>query len=169
MISEQLLKELNEQMNYEFYSAQVYLAMGAYCAEENYDGFSNFFLVQAEEERYHAMKIFRYIDALGKRAIITGMDHPNNDYESVLQAFEQGYRHEQEVTRRFYHLSDLAYSEREHATIHFLKWFIDEQVEEEALFDGLIQKLRRIENDSNAFFMLDAELANRTFTPPAEE
>lgn len=158
---------LNEQMNFEFYSAQVYLAKAAYCSAESLDGFANFFIVQAEEERFHAMKIYKYLNDRGKRATVTGMPDPNNEYTSVLDAFQQGYTHEQEVTRRFYALSDIALNDREHATMHFLKWFIDEQVEEEALFDNLIQKLKRIDKDSNAFYMLDTELAARTFTPPA--
>lgn len=168
MLSDNLLQALNKQLNFEFYSAHVYLAMGAYCSEQSLDGFANFFIVQAEEERFHAMKIFRFINALGKRAIIEGFEHPNNDYQSVLDAFEHAYAHEKEVTRRIYDLSDVAMNEREHATINFLKWFIDEQVEEEAMFDSIIQKLKRIDKDSNAFFMLDTEFAARSFTPPAE-
>jgi ferritin len=165
MLSEQLLAKLNDQMNYEFYSSQVYLAMAAYSASESFDGFANFFIVQAEEEKYHAMKIFDFINRLGKRAAVTGMENPSNEYNSLLDAFEQAYAHEQTVTKRIYDLSDAAWEEREHATINFLKWFIDEQVEEESTFDTIIQKLRRIDNDSNAFYMLDDELAKRTFVP----
>lgn len=167
MLSPALLDKLNEQMNYEFYSSQVYLAMAAYCSAESFDGFANFFIVQAEEEKFHAMKIFHFINTLGKRAVVSGMSDPSNEYGSLLDAFEQAYEHEQTVTKRIYDLSDIAWNEREHATINFLKWFIDEQVEEEATFDSIIQKLRRIDNDSNAFYMLDAELAKRTFTPEA--
>lgn len=169
MVSETLLSKLNEQMNFEFYSSQVYLAMAAYCSSESYDGFANFFIVQAEEEKFHAMKIFNFINRVGKRAVVTGMDHPENEYSTMLDAFEHAYSHEQAVTQRIYDLSDVALSEREHATINFLKWFIDEQVEEEAAFDSIIQKLRRIDNDSNAFYMLDAELATRTFDPAQAE
>lgn len=167
MLSQALLDKLNDQMNYEFYSSQVYLAMAAYCSAESFDGFANFFIVQAEEEKFHAMKIFHFINTLGKRAVVSGMSNPSNEYGSLLDAFEQAYEHEQTVTRRIYDLSDIAWNEREHATINFLKWFIDEQVEEEATFDSIIQKLRRIDKDSNAFYMLDAELAKRTFTPEA--
>lgn len=167
MLSQALLDKLNDQMNYEFYSSQVYLAMAAYCSAESFDGFANFFIVQAEEEKFHAMKIFHFINTLGKRAVVSGMKDPSNEYGSLLDAFEQAYEHEQTVTRRIYDLSDIALNEREHATINFLKWFIDEQVEEESTFDSIIQKLRRIDKDSNAFYMLDAELAKRTFTPEA--
>jgi ferritin len=113
------------------------------------------------------MKIYKYLNDRGKRVTMSGMDTPNNEYSSVLEAYEHAFEHEQEVTRRIYHLSDLAMNDREHATIQFLKWFIDEQVEEESMFDSIINKLKRIDKDSNAFFMMDAEFAQRTFTPPA--
>lgn len=167
-MNEQLAKALNDQMNYEFYSAHVYLAMAAYCSSENVDGFANFFLVQAEEERFHGMKIYKFLNDRGKRATIQALPEPYNEYTSILEAFEQGYKHEVTNTERFYKLSDLAIDGREHATINFLKWFIDEQVEEEALFDGIIAKLKRIEKDSNALYMMDAEFATRTFDPQAE-
>jgi ferritin len=167
MMKESLSESLNEQLNFELYSAHVYLAIAAYCSGESLDGFANFFMVQAEEEKFHAMKIYKYLNDRGKRVTLSGMDVPNNEYASILDAFEHAYAHEQEVTKRIYHLSDLALNDREHATIQFLKWFIDEQVEEESMFDSIIHKLKRIDKDSNAFFMLDAEFAQRTFTPPA--
>lgn len=165
-ISENLLKELNDQLNYEFYSSHVYLAAAAYFSNENLDGFANFFLVQAEEERFHALKFFHFINTVGLRAEITGFENPHNDFTSALDVFEKALAHEKEVTKRIYSLTDTAIGEREHATINFLKWFIDEQVEEEATVDSIIQKLKRIEKDSNAFYTLDAELAQRVFTPP---
>ncbi len=168
MVSEKLVKALNDQLNFEFESAQLYLSMAAFCASESLDGFANFFLVQAEEERFHAMKFFKFINDIGHRTIITEIKGPNNDYTSVLDAFEKALVHEKSVTKRIYDLSDIALNEREHATMAFLKWFIEEQVEEEANFDSIIQKLKRIENDSNAFFMLDTEFATRTFTPPPQ-
>lgn len=166
MMNDTLSEALNEQMNFEFYSAHVYLAIAAYCSGESLDGFANFFIVQAEEERFHAMKIYKYLNDRGKRATLAGMDTPDNDYSSILAAFEHAYEHEQAVTKRIYNLSDIAMNDREHATIQFLKWFIDEQVEEEAMFDSIINKLKRIDQDSNAFFMLDNEFAQRVFTPP---
>ncbi|RAP74299.1 ferritin [Paenibacillus montanisoli] len=165
-MNETLSQALNDQLNFEFYSAHVYLAIAAYCSGESLDGFANFFIVQAEEERFHAMKIYKYLNDRGQRVKLVGMSTPNNEYSSIQDAFQQAYQHEQEVTKRIYHLSDLALNDREHATIQFLKWFIDEQVEEESMFDSIINKLKRIDQDSNAFFMLDNEFAQRTFVPP---
>lgn len=165
MLSEKLHAALNNQMNFEFYSAHAYMAMAAYCTDEAYDGFANFFLVQAEEERFHAMKFYNFLSDMGYRATIQGFDNPENNFDSILDTFKTALSHEKEVTRRIYNLSDIALDEREHATMAFLKWFIDEQVEEEATFDTLIHKIERIEKDSNAIFMLDGELATRSFTP----
>ncbi|MCL7749548.1 ferritin [Halalkalibacter alkaliphilus] len=168
MLNEELKKALNDQMNFEFYAAHSYLAMAAYCSDESLDGFANFFLVQAEEERFHAMKFYNFINSLGERAMIQSLPEPNNTFTSVLDAFEKALEQEKEVTKKIYHLSDLALDDREHATMTFLKWFIEEQVEEEDMFDSIIQKLKRIDDDSNAFFMLDDEFSKRTFTPEAE-
>lgn len=168
LLSEKLHETLNDQMNFEFFSAHAYLAMAAYCSDEGLDGFANFFLVQADEERFHAMKFYKFVNSLGKRAIIKGFDSPNNEFTSLLDVFEKALVQEKEVTKRIYHLSDIAMDDREHATISFLKWFIEEQVEEEDMFNSIIQKLKRIQNDSNAIFMLDTEFLKRTFTPEAE-
>ncbi|MEX3744155.1 MULTISPECIES: ferritin [Lysinibacillus] len=168
MLSEKLHTALNEQMNFEFFSAHAYMAMAAYCTDQDYDGFANFFLVQAEEERFHAMKFYNFLSDMGYRATIHGYDSPENNFDSILHAFKSALSHEKEVTRRIYNLSDIALDEREHATMAFLKWFIDEQVEEESTFDTLIRKIERIQSDSNAIFMLDAELASRKFTPDAD-
>ncbi|GLX67657.1 ferritin [Paenibacillus glycanilyticus] len=167
-MNDKLAEALNEQMNFEFYSAHVYLAMAAYCSGESLDGFANFFIIQAEEERFHGMKIYKFLNDRGRRATLSALGEPKNEYASMLDAFEHGYSHEQQNTKRFYNLADLALNDREHATMYFLKWFIDEQVEEEALFDNIIHKLKRIDKDSNAFYMLDAEFAQRTFVAPAE-
>lgn len=166
MISEKLLNALNAQINYEFYSSNIYLAMAAYCASEDLDGFANFFKVQAEEEKFHAMKFFDYVVDMGGRVSIAALDAPENEYASILDAFKSGLHHEKLVTERIYNLMDLAMEEREHATISFLKWFIDEQVEEESTFGSIIKKLERVSDNSNALYMLDAELGQRTFTPP---
>jgi ferritin len=166
MISERLFTELNKQMNFEFYSAHIYLAMAAYCAAEDFDGFANFFKVQAEEEKFHAMKFYNYINEMNGRITLEGMPEPQNDYESLLDAFQVAYNHEKIVTSKIYNLTDIATEEREHATISLLKWFIDEQVEEEATFNGHIKRLSRINDDPTSIYMLDNELATRVFVPP---
>ena len=165
MISKRLMAAINDQINYEFYSEYIYLAMSAYCEDLDLSGFANYYNVQAEEERSHAMKFFNYINSMNGRVILEAIGKPETDFENVLSTFEISYAHEQSVTKRIYNLTDIATEEREHATISLLKWFIDEQVEEENNFSTLIKKLKRIGNDSAALYMLDAELAARVFVP----
>ncbi|KAB2953633.1 ferritin [Heliorestis acidaminivorans] len=168
MFSEKLQEQLNEQIKYELFSSQLYLAMAAYCADQDLDGFTNFFKVQAEEEKFHAMKFFDFINEMGGRVVITGFENPEIHYASVLDVFEKSLAHEKHVTKRIYSLMDLAMDEREHATISFLRWFIDEQVEEEAMFQGVIKKLKMIGQDVNAMYLLDNEMAQRTWVAPTE-
>lgn len=168
MLSEKLLNALNDQVNYEFLSAHYYLAMAAYCNEKDLNGFAHFFTVQAEEERFHAMKFYNYIYDMDGKVTITGMPDPKNDYKSLLEVFNTALEHEKSVTKRIYNLMDIASEEREHATISMLKWFIDEQVEEENSMKTIITKLERLGEDSHGVYMLDEELGQRVFTPPAE-
>ena len=167
MITNNLADALNRQMNNEFDAAQAYMAMAAYCEHQNYGGFANFYLQQVEEERFHGMKIYNYLNDRGFHAKITPTSEPKIDFESVLDTFEAALEQEKSVTRNFYELSDLAWEEKEHATISFLKWFLDEQVEEEATFDTHIQYLMRIGEDKNALFLYEKELGQRVFS--AEE
>lgn len=162
MLSERLLNALNEQMNFEFESAQIYLAMAGYCLDQDLDGFANFFLIQHEEEKMHAMKFFNFINDKGGRITVKGFSDMNNDFSSILDVFEKAYQHEIEVTKRIYAVTDIAHEDREHATMSFLKWFHDEQVEEESTFTSLIKKVKMASENNAALLMLDAELGKRT-------
>ena len=166
MLSEKLLEELNEQIKHEFASANYYLAMAAYCKDQNLEGFANFFIVQAEEERFHAMKFFNFIDEMGGKVVITGYDDPRTTFDSIMDVFAAGLEHEQFVTKRIHHLMDISMEEKNYPAISFLNWFVDEQVEEEATFNDLLEKLKLIDNNTNGLFMLDKELSSRTFVAP---
>ncbi len=169
MLSDKLQGELNEQIKYEFFSANYYLAMAAYCAAEGFNGFANFFIVQAEEERFHAMKFFNFINEMDGRALMKAMDEPKNEYSSLEEIFTLAFKHEKFVTGRIYSLMDLAIEEKEHATISFLRWFVDEQVEEEASMSDLLNKVKRLGEKGEGIYMLDKELSQRTFTAPSAE
>ncbi len=169
MLSEKLLNEFNQQVKHEFASANLYLAMAAYCKSEDLDGFANFFIVQAEEERFHAMKFFNFINELGGRSLLYGYEDPKNDYTSLEEVFTDSLNHEKFVTDRINILMDIAVNEKNYACVSFLNWFIDEQVEEMAMFSALLNKIKRIGENSHAIYMLDTELAARVFTPPVAE
>jgi ferritin len=167
MLSERLIEALNDQINYEFYSSYSYLAMAAFAQSEDLDGFANFFRVQAQEELFHAMKFYDYVYQKNGDVTLQAIDKPQLKFENMIDVFEKGYEHEQRVTRRIYNLADIANEEKEHSTISLLKWFIDEQVEEEDNFNKLIKKLRRAESNPAALYMLDDELAQRVYVAPA--
>lgn len=168
MLSKKLLTKLNEQITHEFYSAHYYLAMAAYFMKEDLDGFANFFIVQAEEERFHAMKFFNYIFDQGEEAIITGFKDPKRDFTSAEEIFSLALEHEQLVSSLINDLMAIAQEEKHYPSISFLQWFIDEQVEEEAGMSKLLSKVRRVGDKGHGILMLDKELATRTFTPGTE-
>lgn len=167
MLSEKMQKMLNEQVQKEFYSAYLYLSMEAYFADQNLEGFANFFRVQVQEERDHAMKFFNYINQAGGRVQLLQIDAPQFDFASAENVFELTFQHEQFVTKSIYGLVDAAIAEKDHLTNNFLQWFVTEQMEEEATMERILKKLRFIKNDAQAMLMLDAELAQRVYTPPA--
>ncbi|VYT67987.1 ferritin [Clostridium tertium] len=164
MLSKQLLKGLNDQINFEFYSSYTYLAMAGYCESIDLNGFANFFRVQAKEELDHAMKLYDYVYQKNGTVILEQVNKPNGDYDGIIDVFEKGYEHEQLVTRKIYELTDIAYEEREHSTISLLKWFIDEQVEEENNFNSLVKRVRRIQDNPAGLYLMDDELATRVYT-----
>lgn len=167
MLSKNLLDKLNDQVNFEFYSSYTYLAMSSYCESIDLSGFANFFRVQAQEEVSHAMKLYDYIIQKGGDVVLEAIERPESDYASALDVFERGYEHECVVTKRIYDLVDAATAEKEHATLSLLRWFVDEQVEEEDNFSTLIKKVKRSLDNPAALYMLDDELMGRVYTPPA--
>lgn len=169
MLSEKLLDALNQQIKHELYAAHLYMSMAAYCAGQDLDGCTNFFLVQAEEERFHAMKFFNFINDKDGKIKFDALENPYTEYDSILHVFQEALKHEKLVTSKIYDLMDIATQEREYATISFLNWFVDEQVEEEATFGALVQKFKAAINDESMLLLLDTELAKRTFTPPTTE
>ena len=164
MLSKQLLKGLNDQINFEFYSSYTYLAMAGYCESIDLNGFANFFRVQAKEELDHAMKLYDYVYQKNGTVVLEQVNKPNGEYDGIIDVFEKGYEHEQLVTRKIYELTDIAYEEREHSTISLLKWFIDEQVEEENNFNSLVKRVRRIQDNPAGLYLMDDELATRVYT-----
>ncbi len=169
MISGKMNDLLNRQVQKEFYSAYLYLGFEAYFQYQNLDGFANFFHVQVQEERDHAMKIFNYITEAGGKVKLYQVDEPEDKFNNPEEIFDYTLKHEQEVTKSIYNLVDNAIAERDHGTNSFLQWFVTEQIEEEATVDKVLRKLQLIKNDPHALLMLDAELATRVYTPPVAE
>jgi ferritin len=169
MFSKKMEKALNEQVNAELYSAYLYLSMEAYFKSLNLNGFANWMMVQTQEEVSHAMKIYEFIDERGGRITLKAIDGPQTKWDSPLAVFKAVYEHEQKVTSLINDLVNLAIEEKDHATNSFLQWFVNEQVEEEASADQVVQQLKMMEKAPGGMFMLDRELGQRVFSPPAAE
>jgi ferritin len=168
MINERIEKAFNEQINAELYSSYLYLAMAAYFASVNLQGFANWMRCQAQEELMHAMKFFTFINDRAGRVALGTIDAPPASWESPLSAFEAAYNHEQRVTAMINNLVDIALEERDHAANNFLQWFVKEQVEEEASADGVVQQLKLSGDQGSGLFMLDRELGARVFALPLD-
>lgn len=168
MLDKQMEDALNDQMMFEIFSANIYLSMATWFDEKNLEGCSNWMRVQYEEEMFHAMKFYSHINERGGRVIIKGIDAPPTEWESPAAAFENALEHERIVTGRINDIVELASNTKDFATLNFIQWYVDEQVEEEASVDGILQKLKLIEDAPGALFMIDRELGQRVYTPPAD-
>jgi ferritin len=167
MVSDKMAKALNAQLNFELYSAYVYLAMSAHADNIGLKGFSNWFNAQYQEEMMHATKFFNYIMDRSVVELET-IEKPRKEYKDALEMFEETLKHEQEVTARINDLASLAIDEKDHATNTFLQWFINEQVEEESTVKEIIDKLKLAGGTGSGLFMINSELSTRVFTPPAD-
>jgi len=166
MLSQKLQDALNDQINKELYSEYIYLSMEAYLLQNDLDGIANFFHVQTQEEHFHAMKIYNFIIDRGGKVVLKKIDAPPTEFKSVVDVFEQTLAHEQFVTKSINELMDIAIKESDHALISFLKWYVDEQVEEESTVGKILTKLKLIGGEGHGLLMIDQELAARTFTTP---
>lgn len=161
-MNEKVQAALNAQINMELSAFYTYLSMSAYFEASSLMGFAAWVRHHAEEEMVHAMKIYDYINHRRGRVLLTAIAPPKTNWDSALSAFEDAMRHEEKVTASINELVDLARKEKDHATESFLKWFVDEQVEEEEVVDLAIQKLKLIGDFGPGLYMLDRELAEQT-------
>ena len=169
MLSDEMEQALNEQINAEFYSSYLYLSMSAYFESKGLPGFAKWMQAQTQEEWFHGMKMYDFVNERGGRITLKAIDKPQATWDSTLAVFENVLAHEQKVTGLINDLVNLALDERDHATNIFLQWFVSEQVEEEASAGAVLDKLKLIGNDPNGLFVLDSEMGQRVFTPPAKK
>ena len=167
MLSKQMEEAINKQINAEIYSSYLYLSMCAYFESIGLAGSASWMRQQAQEEMFHGMKMFDYVNERGGRVVLQAIEQPQTEWTSAFDVFENVLSHERKVTGLINDLVNLALDERDHATNIFLQWFVSEQVEEEASAGDIVDKLKLIGNDANGLFMLDRELGQRQFTWPA--
>ena len=169
MVSDKMLKLLNDQIRKEFHSAYVYLGIEAYLNDLGLKGMANWFNIQTKEELDHAMKFFNYVNEVGGLAQLGTIEAVTSTYESPLAAMKAALDHEIFITGEIYKIVDAAVEERDHKTNSFLRWFVDEQVEEEANADENVKNLEFVKDNPNGLFMINNEMAKRVYVPIAAE
>jgi ferritin len=161
MLGKKMQDALNGQINAELYSSYLYLSMAAYFESVNLRGFAGWMRVQAQEEMGHAMKLYDFVVERLGRVTLNSIKAPQSEWDSPLAAFRGAYEHEKKVTGMIDELVNLSESEKDHASRGFLQWFVDEQVEEEASADEVVQKLEKIKDHPQGLMMLDNILGQR--------
>lgn len=164
MISDDLTRQINEQINVELFSAYMYLAMSADCADRNLTGFAHWLRAQAEEEVDHAMRFFSFLLERGARVELQAVEGPPSSFGSPLEIMEKSLEHERFVTGRINSLYATALEEKDYPAQVLLQWFVTEQVEEEASIDEIVERMKLFGEEGSALLMLDTQLGAR----PAE-
>ena len=167
MLDKKVVELLNQQVNKEFYSAYLYLDFSNYYYNEGLDGFGNWYKIQAQEERDHAMLFIQYLQNNGEQVVLEAIDKPQIDLTSAKAVLAEGLKHEQYVTGLIHNIYDAAYSVKDFRTMQFLDWFIKEQGEEETNANDLIDKMNLFGADPKSLYMLNSELGTRTYAAPS--
>ena len=160
-ISDEMTAAINDQIKAEFDSAYIYLAMSAYFEDCGLSGMAHWMKKQYKEEVEHAEKFIDYLYERGARVIIPDIAKPKENYSDALDVFRTAYAHEQYVTSRIYKLVDMAVEEKDYATQSMLKWYVDEQLEEEDNTGSIVSKLEFLGKDNHSLYIIDRELSAR--------
>lgn len=167
MLDKKVVELLNDQVNKEFYSAYLYLDFANYYKDKGLDGFANWYNIQAQEERDHAMLFVQYLQNNNEKVILEAIAKPDKKYSKVNDPLIFGLEHEEYVTSLIHNLYDAAYSIKDFRTMQFLDWFVKEQGEEETNANDLITKYDLFGNDPKGLYMLDNELSTRVYSAPS--
>lgn len=167
MLNQKIEEALNAQINAEMWSAYLYLSMAAYCHSQGNPGMGKWFEVQFQEEQDHAKIFFNYVISRGRNVVLKPIEAVPTTWNSVLEVFESTLEHEQKVTALINNLFAITAAENDYATQSMLKWFIDEQVEEEETAQNIIDNLKMIKDNGYGLYMLDKELGARVYTQAA--
>ena len=167
MLDRKVVELLNQQINKEFYSAYLYLDFANYFYDRELNGFGNWYQVQAQEERDHAMLFLQYLRNNGEKITLEAIGKPDVALTDNLTVLEAGLKHERYVTSLIHDIYEAAYDARDFHTMQFLDWFVKEQGEEEKTADGLVKKFQLYGGDPKSLYMLDQEMASRVYTAPS--
>lgn len=149
--------KLNNQLNLEFYSSNLYLQMSAWCDDQNFSTFARFLRDHAKEEMAHMQRLFDYVQDCGSLAIIGKIDAPETKFESLGDVFKQAYTHEIKISQAINELVDYALTNKDYSTFQFLQWYVAEQHEEEKLFKTIVDKLELVGDKKRDLFFMDKD------------
>ena len=167
MLSKKVKDLLNNQVNAEFYSAYLYLDFSNYYKDEGLDGYANWYMIQAQEERDHALLFIQYLQQQGESVVLDAIDKPDKEYKEFIDPLKMGAEHERVVTDLINTIYAAAYEEHDFRTMQFLDWFVKEQAEEEENADDNVTKFELFGSDKRSLYELDAEMKARVYTAPS--
>lgn len=167
MLNAKVAELLNDQINKEFYSAYLYLSFSNYFAENGLSGFANWYTIQAQEERDHAMLFMQYLQNNGCKVTFEAIDKPDKEPKTSMDVLKFGLEHEEYVTSLIHNVYGAAYDIKDFRTMQFLDWFVKEQGEEETNAQDLITKMELYGEDPRSLYLLDQEMAARVYTAPS--
>lgn len=166
-MNEKVAKLINEQINHEFYSAYLYLDFSNYYIGQGLEGFGNWYKIQAQEERDHAMLFYQYLQNNNEKVTLEAIAKPDKTFETLSDPLTAALAHEQYVTSLINTIYEAAQEAKDHRAVQFLDWFIKEQGEEEMNSSNLITKMGMFGGDPKALYMLNSEMAARTYSAPS--
>ena len=166
-MNETIARLLNEQINKDFYSAYLYLDMANYYDSLDLDGYANYYMIQAQEERDHALLFMKYMQNNGLKVTLEAIAQPDKEYVSILDPLVAAAEHERYVTALINAIYHEAHEARDYRTMKFLDWFVDEQMEEEDAADSMISRYKLFGSDPKGLYALDQEYAARVYTAPS--
>lgn len=167
MLDQKVAQLLNDQVNKEFYSAYLYLDFSVYYDSIGLDGFANWYKIQAQEERDHAMLFLQYLQNNGEKVTLEAIGKPDKALTDKLEVLKFGLEHEQYVTNLIHTIYEAAYNKKDFRTMQFLDWFVKEQGEEEKNAEDMIKKMELFGDDAKGLYMLNSEMAARVYNAPS--
>ena len=166
-MNDKIASLLNEQINKEFYSAYLYLDMAIFYDDMDLDGYANYYMIQAQEERDHALLFLKYMQNNGQKVTLEAIGKPDKEFDSLLAPLEVAAEHERYVTALINNIYHEAHQAKDYRTMKFLDWFVDEQMEEEDSADSMISRYNLFGQDPKGLYLLDQEYAGRVYTAPS--
>ena len=166
-MNEKVRELLNQQINKEFYSAYLYLEFSNYFEDAGLDGFANWYMIQAQEERDHAMLFYTYLQNEDQKVTLEAIAKPDKTFEAHIDVLKAGLEHEKYVTSLINDIYAAAYDVKDFRTMQFLDWFVKEQGEEETNATDLITKMELFGSDPRSLYLLNQELGTRVYTAPS--